>query len=336
MTDERKLASDILHIAILALLLGGLLFAALYIGVVKCGVVPGLCDVYFFILRFTEGGTPKVLIVHGNEGLGNGELLERLIEDHDVLGIPVDRQQLSLVSAGNLRDYDLVIVTQAKTISTNKLRIFLDYADYGGRLVWTGDAGTAFERGDTPLYEHEREGKPTCEDILRVDPHADLEGTDCVYEADAKIINPWARVDDENRMINFDKLIGVQYITKFCDIRTCDDDPYIGELAAEPGADHALISGIRPNLAFYGDFAVVQDADGAFAKRILSVEYIGYIPVDIDGDGNSRILPMIVVSGLGERVVYYAAPLENFMTPNSRLQSPTIIENMYYGMIEGT
>jgi len=81
--------------------------------------------------------------------------------------------------------------------------------------------------------------------------------------------------------------------------------------------------------------SLLLNADDSFATRVMSVKYSGFLPIDVEGNGNSHMLPMIVASGLGERVVYYATPLENFMAPDSKLQAPSIIENMYFGMIEG-
>ncbi len=358
--QTRTLLKDAVHVLILIILIVAAWFVLVWAGFIQCDLIPRGCDVYWGMLRFSEGGKPRVLIVHGTGGLGDYELLQNILSNPQYAGARPRTVPLEQVTLGNLRDYDLVIVEEARKMSTAKMKVFIDYAVQGGRLVWTGDAAAELAAGDSYLYEHERNKILTCEDVLQKEPHANIisdidceseanrqecerireeqpnayiAGTDCVWARQSKVLGPLARKDELGRMINFDQLIGVQYIGGFCELQqACTGSyPFIGRLVPEPERKHPLIKNIRQDLLMYGDFAIAEEAEGAYTTRVLSVEYAGFI--DVPGKGAVHSFPVIVTAGPGQKVAYYALPPEQFAADALEQKYYSLVEQMYYGML---
>jgi len=165
------------------------------------------------------------------------------------LGVRPQTSHIDKISIGNLRRYDLVIVEEARKISTEDLQKFIEYVALGGRLVWTGDAGTELTKGDQLLFEYERPN-----------------GTD-----ENVAISPWARKIGSS-VVAFDEFISVDYIGNFCQLKTCSGTPFIGIFEA-PDRSHDLVKAIRPDLKMYGDFAVVNLKSGSFSTIVLNVDF---------------------------------------------------------------
>lgn len=322
------------HALILIALVFVLLFLLTFTGVMKCSQLPLMgeawCNVYWGVKTFATGG-PRILIVYGNSGLGNptgfgNGSLEDLLADPTILGVHADTIEVDKVNFGNLRNYDMVIVDRAKQIETKQLRAFIDYAmqPTGGILVWTGDAGTELGPSDHYLYTKDK------------DPDADVN----------EVIGPWSRKDGEY-MVSFDELLGLKPIdadnVTFCELTSCPGGKpiLVGNLETEPSGSHPLINGISRALPLYvfngEDFALVETLSGILTTQVLSLDFggdIGTPSYDLN-----RSVPLIVTSGIGERIVYYALPPEYFANPRlaefgkGRYFLP--IENMYYGNLKG-
>lgn len=318
-----------IHVAILLGLIFALLFLLSFSGVMKCNELPlaggAWCGVYWSIM-----GEPRVLIVYGESGLGNpigGEgSLEQLLENPDILGVHPDTLPIDRVNFGNLINYDIVIVDRAKMIETKQLRAFIRYAlePTGGVLIWTGDAGTQLGPKDAYLLTTDK------------DPDNDLN----------EIIGPWSRQED-GYMINFDELLGIRLIdvnkTNFCQLTNCPQGKIInvGNIVTEPSGTHPLIRGISRSLPLYifkgEDFTVVETLSGSLTNEVLSLDF--GTEMDAAGYDLNRSVPLIVTSGIGERIIYYAMPLEYFANPKLREagKGPYYLplENMYYGSLKG-
>jgi len=321
-----RYASRIIGLVVLVIVLLGILT---WTGVVKPNVVPGWCSVYWSIAGFQTGG-PKVLLVYGNDGLGNPVgpcepgleqcSLEELLENPEIAGIQVDTMRLSSVNLGNLRNYNLVIVDKAKTMETKQMRAFIDYYAQGGRLVWIGDSGTELGPDDQYLYANERNN---------VDAN--------------KIIGPWARKDGDV-MVSLDYVLSVRYKTNLCKAINCDMGKtiYAGKIVPETSGEHSLIKGMSAALPLYvfkdEDFAVVETISGGITTEVLTLDTMSNL-IGTGGQDFGRDLPFIVTSGIGERAVYFAMPPEYFANPKlSKFEKgPYLlpIENLYYGMLCG-
>ena len=331
-TDD--LISNGIRAIILIALIFVLLFLLTYTGVMKCSQLPlagpAWCDVYWEIKTLATG-SPRVLIVYGDSGLGNptgfgNGSLEELLAEPTVLGVYSDTIHIDRVNFGNLRNYDLVIVEKAKQIETKQLRAFIDFAmlPTGGTLIWTGDAGTELGPKDNYLYTTDK------------DPGADTNS----------IIGPWARREGDE-MISFDELLGVRPVdrerVRFCELVTCLENQAIfaGKLETEPSGNHPLIRGISRTLPLYffeeQDFAVVETLSGSVTTEVLSLD----LGSDLNASNNwlDRSLPLIVTSGIGERVIYYAMPPEYYANPKLATagKQPYLlpVENLYYGTLKG-
>lgn len=309
MADYRQFTKDAYHIGFLIALVLIIVGVLTWTGVVRCSQIPGWCEVYYAIK-----GQPKILIVYGTDGLGDPDLLAEKLRDPRVVGAAnISKEDIERVSLGNLKDFDMVIVERAKQIDTDKLESFMAYVDGGGRLVWTGDAGTSLGNNDVELHENE------------VD-----------VNAAPVLLGPWAR-RTEDKAVRFDKYISVQYNGMFCDIKKCNSG-IIGNLQPESGVDHKLIFGLAKGLtvkigntpdSFNGNFALVKDF-GIGSTRVLSLETLGAV-VDDKGKNFGQVFPLIVTSGVGERIAYYAIPPEQYL--KEPMKYNTLIENLYYGML---
>jgi hypothetical protein len=308
MAEMRPVLKDAYHVGMalgMVLLILGLIT---WSGVISCRDIPGWCSVYY-----TVKGPPKTLIVFGDEGLGNPTELVKLLRDpRFTAATNISQQEIDFVSAGNLKQFDLVIVTRARQMSTDKLRAFMEYADAGGRLVWTGDAGTQLTNDDQFLYADD------------VDENAAHE-----------LISPWARKDlEEGIAVRFDQYLSADYVGNYCDYReeycTIVSTPQqVGDLVPESGADHKLIYGIANNLKLYGDFSLVEDI-GIGSTRVLSVDTQTLLR-DNENKELGRVFPIIITSGIGEKIVYYAVPPELFAQEPMLYQQ--FLVNLYNGML---
>ncbi len=309
MVDEH-LAKNLTHIAVLLALVIGLLGALIFTGVVGCNIIPGGCDAYYIVLK---GGSPNVLIAYGETGLGDSTKLENVLRDRDLLGsIRVTSMNIDRLSKGNITDYDLIIVEQAKQICTEKLKLFEDYIVRGGRLVWTGDAGTEKCEGDEYLLESERS-----------------------ETGEEKIFDPWARKDG-GKQVSFDELIGVSYKANYCELAKCTPGEEIGRIEIT-NDQHKLTKGLSPTLKFRHDFSIVELNKGGTVRLVATLDY----GTDLLGEADKpwlsgrtnfgKTLTFIASSQIGERVAYYATPIENFVEGDEPYKA--LIEQMYYGML---
>lgn len=318
--DYRQTIEDLYHVLFLIILVIVLVGVLTWAGIIRCSFIPGWCNIYYGIL-----GSPSVLIVYGNEGLGDPVVLEQILRNPKYIGAPnISRQHLSRISSGNLKEFDMVLVVHARQMETKDVRAFMEYADSGGRLVWTGDAGVEFLNADGN------------EQYLFKD--------DIDENAAHEIISVWARKDKEGNAVRFDQYISVDYQGNYCQYTACPAPksnalpatgcdastfPLIGKLVPEPGTDHKLIYGFAQNLSMYGDFALTQDK-GIGSTRVLSVETLS----NVYGTGKEnlgRTFPVIVTSGIGEKIAYYSLPPEQFTC--DPMKYFLIIENMYDGLL---
>lgn len=305
----------------LALKVGGiivlivlLLFILTWSGIVKCSAISSYyCDFYDFVM-----GSPRVLIVYGDYGLGEPEVLRDYLRNPMGVAVQnVDIQHVDRVTLGNLKSYKLVIVEKARKLSMDQLIMFMDYVNKnGGRLVWVGDAGVEFGDDEVRLVDDEE----TAKKILN---------------------NPWVRVketDTEYKVISFDEFLGLRYVNNYCSEKNCMDNYFsVGNLETELTGEHPLIYGFAPAI----NFRIKKDRDFALVKQI-SDSYASNIVMTLNFGGNvqgssgylGKFSPIIVTSsmGMGERIAYYAYPPEWFISDNN-YSSGILLKNMYYGML---
>jgi hypothetical protein len=308
--DITDIAFKLVGIIILVLVL---LFILTWAGFVKCSQIPFWCDVYETAL-----GSPRVLIVHGNEGLGNPEELRELLLDPRRVGVnSVDLMNIERLSLGNLTRYKLVIVEKAKKMSIEQLSMFIDYVNiYGGRLVWVGDAGT--EGSNDEL-----------EDLV------DVEKLKSILD------NPWARAKEketEYEVVNFDEFLGLRFVGNYCEEFNCASKNFsAGIINPEITNSHPLIYGSHPALELRidpkRDFSLVSQFPNISNSSIVLSLDMGSAKEGLE-NSFPRYVPIISVSGVGEKVAYYAYPLEYFCEDNNYPNACTLyLKNMYRGML---
>ena len=94
-----------------------------------------------------------------------------------------------------------------------------------------------------------------------------------------------------------------------------------------------MIYGIAPALELRvkneRDFSIVQQfANASNSNIVLSLDQGSVL--NANGKTLPRHLPMIVTSGLGERIAYYSYPLEYMVQDNNYSR---FVVQMYYGML---
>ena len=297
-----------------AVLIFVLLMLLTWSNILKCGVIPGWCDTYWGVV-----GDPKVLIAHGNDGLGNPEKLEDIFMNRDILGKRTTLRNIDYLTSGVLSKYELVIVTRAKTMSVEKLEMFLDYANKGGKLVWTGDAGTTKFEGEKNLSDYNLE---------EYDTNIDTAG--------------WMRINKDGKVINFNEKMSADYIGNYCDMAPCSgENSFVGHLNHY---DDSIISKeLKQKSELSSNFAIVSLINNTSTKIDLILDTRSNLIVDdINHTNHGKEFPIIITSGLGDKIIYSAVPLEYFVdleydeskTDNGMFYA-TIIENIYENMIRG-
>lgn len=321
---DHKLRSNITRIAILVFLLAALLGVLVLTGIMGCSTIPGGCEIYYRVVR---DGSPSVLVVYSDYGLGNPDKLVQLLNERDVLGAHAKTMDIEKLTYANVRDYDLIIVERARKICSSKLKIFQYYTAAGGRLVWTGDAGTELCSGGQPNDRYQQN-----DEFLLASQHE---------EGGAQVaIGPWARKDGDKQLL-FNEFIGADYIGNYCDFGKCPPASEVGRIEVT-NTGHKLTYGLSPSLPYHGDFGIVKTRKSGDARVIATLDYgADLLGKAIDKPwlesgkqyNFGRQLPFIVSNQVGERVAYYAAPIEALAGENGRQRNKALVEQMYYGML---
>jgi len=329
-----------------------LLMILTWTNLVKCNQLGnGWCDVYWGIM-----GKPKILIAYGYDGLGNAAKLETILENRDILALNVIKRDIKYLTSGTLSRYDLVIVTQARTMTPEELEMFYDYVIDGGKLVWTGDAGTGTSSNEkTPKQLYEEQYKeltvdnaitPEEEAILRESANnvgVTLNENNLTVSGDT---SSWVRITKNGRIIKFNEdILSAEYIDNFCHISNCTTRrDFVGHLNHN---EDSVISFRMPQKSpMSGDFAVVDVINNTTTKVDLFLDTRSVI-IAKDGkiDYGRTDYPIIILSKIGEKVIYSAVPLENFVDVtnpplyeqiNTGMFYATILEQIYENMIRGT
>jgi hypothetical protein len=308
--EQFDLVVKVLGVVVLGFII---LFILTWSGLVGCkSVSPYWCDAYDLVM-----GGPRILIVHGDAGLGEPEKLKVYLQNPSIGASTVDVQHIDRISIGNLKKYKLVVVERARMLSADQLQMFMDYVTKnGGRLVWVGDAGV--ER-----------------------PSDELENLMDTNAGKLILTNPWARVketDTAYNVISFDEFLGLKYLNNYCKEIECKSDLFkVGSIESEPTGNHPLIFGPASVL----DLRIKKDHDFAIVKQIsnspnsnivLNLNFGGNVVGKENNLGKS--LPIIATSNIGvggaERVAYYAYPPEWFLEDNNYY---SYLKNMYFGML---
>ncbi|MBI4210239.1 MAG: hypothetical protein HY544_01895 [Candidatus Diapherotrites archaeon] len=325
---DENMRKNVVHLVILFVLLLALAGVLVYTGIVSCNVVPGGCEIYYKIKDGARAGQPQVLIAYGDSGLGDNQKLGTVFSNPDILRAQVREMHVDRLSYGNVRDYDLIIVTHAKTICSDKLKVFQYFVNSGGRLVWTGDAGTGLCTADAA-------GRYPASDTLLLDKERNQGGT-------STPIGPWARKDGKSQL-SFDELLGVEYKGNYCEFSKCAQGQVAGTIEVT-NTSHKLTYGLSPAIPFTGDFAVVEFRKSDNVRLIATLDY----GTDFLGKSTGqpwlesgktynfgRNLPFIVASQVGERAAYYAVPIESLVSEEQPQKNKALLEQMYYGMLYG-
>ncbi|MDD3159784.1 MAG: hypothetical protein PHQ98_02345 [Candidatus ainarchaeum sp.] len=295
------LSIKLIGIIILALIF---LIVITWTGYLKCGTIPYWCDVYDVAM-----GPPKVLIVYGDTGLGDAEQLKEFLSSPKYVGKSnIYARHIDGLSIGTLSEYTLVIVTSAKLMSYSQIEMFIEYINKGGRLVWTGDAGT-----EIPIDE-----KAPINNFFK-DSNSDF--------------NPWIRIKEDNQSfekLDLSKLLGLSYFANYCELKKCSTYGQVGILEKE--TKHILVDGVSERLDLRigekHDLAIVKQNYNGTNNQILTLNFGSTLNTD-QGQINKKV-PFLTTSGPAQKVIYYSMPLEYLMMDNNFI---TLFADMYSGAL---
>ncbi|MDO8428212.1 MAG: hypothetical protein Q7S92_03285 [Candidatus Diapherotrites archaeon] len=333
---------------VLFILMFGLLLVLTWTNTIKCKSLLGWCDIYY-----SMKGLPKTAIVYGVDGLGDPFLLQILLESRiDGVGIKPALLELDSLALGNLKQYELVYVTRARSMSTEKMKMFVDFANQGGKLIWTGDAGTSLGVG-YPYTIRSKHDLVTDKQKLEVEENYlfkdEVTGAD--QNTPHEVINPWARKLN-GKQVRLDQLLSITYEDNYCRLKECFlniENCYAR--ISNVSSDHPLVQSIRSDLPFCffvssdvnKDFAVVTLLSSRPVTSLMTVNFAG--PLIVQGKTYGKNLPLIISSSkshlfgtnIGENVAYYALPVEYFANPDlvKNHRYFDLVQNSYLGMIYG-
>lgn len=298
MTVEDKVVNNLSNIIILAILLGALLFVMTKYGGLQCDTVPGWCSIYYAV-----AGSPRVLLVTGDDGLGQHALLREGLSTHTQ--VFAEALPISAVGSQDLQSYSLVIVDGAKNISTDSLQAFGKFVDQGGRLVWIGDAGTEADNPEDFWYEDDEDAN-----AMHIKSGA------------------WIRKDSDGFKYDFGKnYLSANYLGNFCELNEIEcetQNPRVGTVffSSDP-----LVQGIKRNFVLERNFAMVTKLEAPGGTSVVS-GITTYAAVVTDDKNYGNDFPLILRTGAGKRVAYYAFAPEEYLDASKGSVAPSFIQNL--------
>lgn len=290
--EGRYQAKLIVNMVVAVFLVIGLLMVLQYFNFLYLREVPliggWLMDLYERVF-----GVPKVLILHGDDSLGDWTairdgLSQRLIffsEDIDVRKFGAGMGQ-------KLSQYGLVIVEDVRRLDKDKLINLQDYVKGGGNLIWVGDAGTTgtVEFGDYVLAEQTGWTRDVvCIDEISRNPCS------CKTVGEEESTCKYLPQDSEQEAIDLSNILGVTFEKN--------------ELAINPELEivdrsHWSVVGIKPKIELT-KVNKITSVFNVYSSALVANVNIGEDPY-----------PGIVVNdppGSWGNVVYFAYPPEETM-----------------------
>ncbi|MDN5358610.1 MAG: hypothetical protein PWP76_453 [Candidatus Diapherotrites archaeon] len=270
----------VIHAVAITLLLLAALTLATKFGMIHCSQVPYWCSGYRAIISAIYGRTyPAVIILHGDEGMGDPRLLSRLLEDK--CRIYADVEDVDTVSPGNLDRYDVVIIERARKLSPEQMDMLWDFTAKGGRILIIGDVGVEPE---SPA------------EYVQVEEFNEETNT-----TTKRVVNTWDRQDEFGNYVLFGtRFLGLKYHGNYCEDEDCEIS---GTISFKPDV---LTAGLPNSAPFPLNFAVVEDLRSSVLGPHTVVATIDNVaPVY----GQKAPYPAIIRTGY--RMIYMAFPPED-------------------------
>jgi len=270
----------VVHAVALSVLVLVALTLATKFGLIHCSQVPYWCEGYRKILTAFYGRTyPSVLILYGDSGMGDPQLLYRILEDKCRFYVDIDH--VDAVSSGNLDNYDVVVVERARVLSPEQMDVLWEFVAKGGKMLVIGDVGVEAESPAQLVFvEGEVNGD--------------------VNTVEKRVLNVWDRKDEFGRYVLFGtKFLGLKYVGNYCPEDGCTVS---GTISFKRDI---ITSGLPSRAPFPLNFAVVEDLRFSSLGPHTTVATIeGVAPVN----GAKPPYPAIVRTGY--RMIYMAFPPE--------------------------
>jgi hypothetical protein len=154
-------------------------------------------------------GAPKVLILHGEDSLGDWTALRDKLSNNLIFySEDLDVGKFSAGLGTKLDQYGLVIVEDARRMDKDKLINLDDYIKGGGNIIWVGDAGTKGVVEYDDIYVENQTG--WAREIVCID-----EGTRQSCDCDSVSANSSCKFlpdESEQTEIDMKAVLGVSFI----------------------------------------------------------------------------------------------------------------------------
>lgn len=300
---SHDIKEDLIHLLVLIVLIFAALFVATKFKVIHCSQVPGAiwCPTYCSV----AGNSRVAFVTDPNdlEGIGNSSQL-MLFAQHTRIGTPMVSFTLDQISTGLLKNYELVVLEDARTYSNRQAEALQAYVANGGSLLVIGDVFTNATLTADDLLLAQASNKPTAKPSVEKDTGVTISPTPQAT-ADNFTQRVIKRVQDERAQGGFGILadfFGVQYQ---------------GNVQATPdyefhviNIDHLAMSGVRP----------VFNVPAMTFAHVIEGKNVDKLAVLRAPDGKEY--PALIEKKLAGRTIYSAIPLE-------MLNSTTLIQNIF-------
>jgi hypothetical protein len=294
---------DLVHLLVFFVLIFAALFVATKFKVIHCSQVPGSvwCPTYCSV-----AGNSKVAFVtdpNDEGGIGNSSQL-MLLAQRARIRTPMVSFNLDQISSGLLKNYELVVLENARTYSNRQAEALQAYVANGGSLLVIGDVFTNATLTADDLLLAASQDKPTARPSVDKDTKATIEPTAQLLPDNntRRVIERVERSRSKGGFGILADFFGAQYqdtlpSSKNFEFRVIN-------------VDHLAMSGVRPA------FTV---PDMPFA-HVIEGDNVDKLAVLRGTDGKEY--PAIVEKKLAGRTIYTSFPLE-------MLNSTTMIENLF-------
>ncbi|HII39083.1 TPA: hypothetical protein HA318_03730 [Candidatus Micrarchaeota archaeon] len=138
---EEKPTEVLVKVLVLVVLVVVLLVVLTKLKFMHSKDIPGWKGFYCGVIE--QGKQSKIMVLYGDEGLGDPELLVEQLSRFRV-SAPALSMHINSVSTGTLKSFELVILEKARKLTFTQAAVLEAYMDGGGSIIWIGDAGSEY------------------------------------------------------------------------------------------------------------------------------------------------------------------------------------------------
>ena len=315
------LEKELPHLIILVILVVVLLVVLTKFQWVHCSQIPGnWCEIYCTQIIRSHS---RVALISGNEGIGVPRELQNEIKRVRPYTYLEPFPESSL-SAGLLKNYDLIVLERMQRITFKQSQAIRDYVNRGGSVIWIGDAASKYyvdqidaaeevrrimdELEKKGVFEQLLAGKGVITKSVGLIKASDIPENSTLEDV-KKIVEEKYAVDSVDNLVNKTKgfgplsdIIGAKYV----ETKTVNKTLELQIITY----DHLITKGLLGRFDFNPGQYVVVSENPARVTKLASIK-----------DGENEY-PAILETRYSGKVIYVAYPLE-------KTNSSTLVNNLF-------